>query len=68
MKISGKKIDLLQARNNLSTTLLAQKIGITRQNISTIKKRGTCNPTTCAKLAVGLGVDPADLVAEEDNP
>lgn len=65
MKINGQKIELLQAQKNLSTTALAERSGVARQNISTIKARGTCTPTTCAKLAAGLGVDPAELVERE---
>ena len=62
VKINGQKIEILQAQRNLSTIAFAEKSGISRQNISTIKLRGTCAPTTLAKLAAGLGVDPAELV------
>lgn len=65
MKISVQKLELLQARQGLTITALAEKSGIARQNISTIKGRGTCNPLTLAKLAAGLGVDPSELIAKE---
>lgn len=65
LKIDSQKIDLLQAQQGLTSTALAKKSGISRQNISTIKGRGTCNPLTLAKLAVGLGVDPSELIAKE---
>lgn len=65
MKISAQKLELLQAQQGLTTTILAKRSGISRQNISTIKGRGTCNPTTLAKLAAGLGVDPSELIAKE---
>ena len=65
MKISVQKLELLQAQQGLTATVLAEKSGIARQNISTIKGRGTCNPITLAKLAAGLGVDPSELIAKE---
>lgn len=55
MKISKQQIELLMAMQNLSAGQLAERSGINRQNISTIKTRGTCTTTTAAKLAKGLG-------------
>lgn len=65
MKLSIQKLELLQAQQGLTSTALAEKSGIARQNISIIKGRGTCNPLTLAKLAAGLGVDPSELIAKE---
>lgn len=65
MKISVQKLELLQAQHNLTAKVLAERSGISRQNISTVKGRGTCNPLTLAKLAAGLGVDPSELIAKE---
>ena len=65
MKINSQKIEILQAQQGLTTTILAKRSGISRQNISTIKGRGTCAPVTLAKLAAGLGVDPSELIAKE---
>lgn len=67
MKISVQKLELLQAQQGLTATVLAEKSGIARQNISTIKGRGTCNPITLAKLAAGLGVDPSELIESKDK-
>lgn len=64
MKISAVKIELLLARKNMTNKKLAEKSGVCRQNISTIKKRGTCTPASLAKLAKALEVDPADLIEE----
>lgn len=65
MKISVQKLELLQAQHNLTAKVLAERSGISRQNISTVKGRGTCNPLTLAKLAAGLGIDPSELIAKE---
>ena len=57
MKINARKIELLLVERNMTKTALAEKSGISRQNISTILGRGTCEPRTAAKLANGLNVE-----------
>ena len=37
---------------------------MSRQNISTIIRRGTCEPRTAGKLAAGLGVSVLEIIAE----
>ena len=64
MKINRQKIELEMARQGISTTQLAEKAGIARQNISTVLGRGTCTPPTAGKLAKALGVD-IEAIAEE---
>lgn len=65
MKISRQQVELLQAKAGLSTVELAERSGISRQNISTIKGRGTCNPVTAAKLAKGLNVPISEILESE---
>lgn len=65
MKISRAKIELLQAKAGMTAVQLAKNSGISRQNISTIKGRGTCAPTTAAKLAHGLGVSITEILESE---
>ena len=62
MNISKRKIDLLMASRGISLVALSKISGISRQNLSTIKLRGTCRPETAAKLARGLGVEVIELV------
>lgn len=64
MNISRQKIELLQAENGITVAALAERSGVSRQNISTVKRRGTCNPITAAKLAKGLGVSVTQIVEE----
>lgn len=66
MKINSTKLELLTAQKGLTLGQLAELSGITRQSISTIKLRGTCMAKTLVKLASALGIDPADLIAEEE--
>ena len=64
MTISESKINLLRAEQGLTVSELSKRSGISRQNISAIVRRGTCNPLTAAKLAAGLGVPVADIIRE----
>lgn len=65
MKIDTKKVALFLAEQELTKTALAERSGMSRQNISTILGRGTCEPATAGKLAKGLGVPVAEIVKEE---
>lgn len=64
MTINAVKIETLLAKHGMTKTALAEVCGISRQNISTIVRRGTCEPKTAGKLAAGLGVDVADIIEE----
>lgn len=65
MKISTKKIETIMARKGLTKTILSDRSGISRQNISTIIIRGTCAPKTAGKIAQALGVDVTDIMKED---
>lgn len=62
MYIDGLKIEMFLAEQGLTKAALADKCGISRQNISTIVRRGTCEPKTAGKLARGLGVEIEDIL------
>ena len=64
MKISAQRIDTILAERGMTKAALADRAGISRQNISTIIRRGTCEPRTAGKLAAGLGVLLADILEE----
>lgn len=66
MKINKNTFELLLAEKELSITKLAELSGVSRQNISTIKQRGTCNPATAAKIAKGFGVPVTDLIKTDE--
>jgi len=65
LKLNIAKFELLQAKNSLTQTKLAELSGISRQNISTIIRRGTCLPCTAAKLAKALNVDVEEILVKE---
>lgn len=65
MNIRGPFIETKLAELGLTKKALAASCGISAQNISTIIRRGTCEPKTAGKLAAGLGVPVADIIKEE---
>ena len=62
MKISATRIDTILAERGMTKAALADSCGVSRQNISTIIRRGTCEPKTAGKLAAGLGVAVSEIV------
>lgn len=64
MIINATKIEMLLAEQGLTKAALAEKCGMSRQNISTVVRRGTCEPKTAGKLAMGLGVTIAEIIKE----
>jgi DNA-binding Xre family transcriptional regulator len=62
MNISAFKIETILAERGMTKAALAGKCGVSRQNVSTIIRRGTCEPKTADKLANGLGVTVADII------
>lgn len=64
MKISATRIETILAERGMTKAALADDCGVSKQNISTIIRRGTCEPRTAGKLAAGLGVDVADILEE----
>ena len=65
MKLKGN-IEIMAARKGMKIGQLADKAGMCRQNLSTIKNRGTCTALTACKIAAALGVDVTEIVEQED--
>ena len=64
MDIKARYIEARMAELGLTKKALAANCGISAQNVSTIIRRGTCEPRTAGKLAAGLGVPVAEIIAE----
>ena len=62
MNINVAKIEIILAERGMTKKALAYACGVSRQNISTILRRGTCEPKTAGKLASGLGVHVTDIL------
>ncbi len=61
-----ENIEIMAARKGLRLGQLADKAGLNRQNMSIVKKRGTCTALTACKIAAALGVDVTEIIEEED--
>lgn len=64
MTINAQRIETMMAERGLTKKALSECCGISAQNVSTIIRRGTCEPKTAGKLAAGLGVPVADIIKE----
>lgn len=65
MKLKAN-LEIMAARKGMKMGQLADKAGLCRQNLSTIKNRGTCTALTACKIAAALGVDVTEIIEEED--
>lgn len=65
MTINTMRIETMLAEHGLTKAAYAESCGISRQNVSTILRRGTCEPKTAGKLAAGLGVPVAEIIEKE---
>lgn len=54
-------IESILAERGMTKKALSEVCGISAQNVSTVIRRGTCEPRTAGRLAKGLGVDIADI-------
>lgn len=60
-----ENLEIMAARRGLRLGQLADKAGLNRQNMSIVKKRGTCTAMTAIKIADALGVDVTEIVEED---
>lgn len=54
MKLDVLAIDMKLAEKGMTRANLAAASGMHRQSISTVLKRGSCNPATAGRLAAAL--------------
>lgn len=65
MRINKVALEREMAMRALTAKELAELSGISRQNFSTIRTRGSCAPATAGKLAKALGIDVREIMKEE---
>lgn len=66
VNINARYIETMLAELGMTKRDLATGCGISAPNVSTIIRRGTCEPKTAGKLARGLGVSVAEIIREEE--
>lgn len=64
MRIDSVKIKIRMAELGMNQTMLADKCGIARQNISATLSRGTCSIVKAGIIAKALGVDVREIIKE----
>ena len=62
MKINRTKLEIITAKKGMTFGMLSETAGISRQNVSALKRRGTCKPITALKLAKALDCDVEELI------
>lgn len=62
MTLNTTNLQIRQGELGLTNAALAARCGMSRQNVSTVIRRGTCTPVTAAKLAKALEVPVADII------
>ena len=65
MKIDAKKVLLILAERQMNRTELASLSGISRQSVSTILTRGTCDLKSSGKIAKALELPVSEIMKEE---
>lgn len=64
MKLNIVRIEVIMAEKRLTKSKCAELCKISRQHLSTILRRESCEPATAGRLADGLGVPVSEIVKE----
>lgn len=67
MRIDRVKFAAELARADLNVKELAERAGVSRVTITSVKGGKSCSKTTAEKLAEGLGVNIQDIVSDSDT-
>lgn len=67
MRVDRKKIELLMAKDCLSTTDVADKAMVTSQTVRRAISGNQIKPKTVGKIAKALGVDVTEILLEEGD-
>lgn len=67
MRIDRVKFATELARADLNVKSLAERAGVSRVTITSVKGGKSCSETTAKKLAAGLGVQIQNIVSESDT-
>ena len=65
MRIDRVKLIAEMARQDIKVKDLARKAHVSRSTITAVRTGKACSENTINHIALGLGVDPADLIKED---
>ena len=66
MEIDVRKIKIIMARRKMSNKALAERMGISQQNIGVWFRKKTGLPETAGKIAEALEVDVTEILADSN--
>lgn len=66
MEIDVRKIKIIMARRKMSNKALAERMGISQQNIGDWFRKKTVLPETAGKIAEALEVDVTEILADSN--
>lgn len=64
MDLNTRHVDVLLAERGMKRKNLAEASGLSKSNLSTVLRRGTCTTSTAGKIAKGLGVPVTEITME----
>ena len=67
MNINPNYIKRMMGANLMTQEQLAQAAGVSRSTINTTLLKGSCSTRTAGKIAKALGIDPVDIVEQEER-
>lgn len=69
MKIDRQKLQLARGRTRLTQVQLAERAGLSDVTVAKLEHGGLQNPrpTTVVRLADALGIEPEEILAEEEE-
>lgn len=65
MKLDKRKLEIAMARAMFSREDLASKAELSVNTVGNVYSRAKCRPWTLGRIAAALGVDVAELLADE---
>lgn len=65
MTINKPKFEIVLANSGLTINEASERIGISRQRLSTILNQKNVTPLVAGKVAKGLGVDVTEIIETE---
>ena len=66
VEVNVRRLRALRRKRVLSLRELSERADVSKDTLSRIERTGTAYPSTIRKIAQALGVDPSELVPDEE--
>lgn len=64
MELNTRRVDVILAEKGMKRKNLAEASGLSKSNLSTVLRRGSCTTNTAGRIARGLGVPVTEITTE----